>query len=133
MPQNIDLEIKVIKKFIDKTKQDRYVQFVSSHKTRHKFISDLSHLESLRLDKFDKVNGNELDIIMSTIQKRKLLDTNCYIISENRNIDTKTLDAKSAISETVGYGMGTFLVFGDADIVYYECETINTRYINKDS
>ena len=133
MTQNIDLEIKVIKKFVDKLKQDRYIQFITSPKNRHKFIADLSHFNFLQWDKFDKVNGNETEIVMTKLQKRKVLDTTCYVISENKEIDTKVLDIKSAISETVGYGMGTILVFGNADIIYYECETMNTRYISKDN
>ena len=133
MTQNIDLEIKVIKKFIAKPKQDRYIQFVSSPKNRHKFIGDLSHFNFLQLDKFDKVNGNETEIIMTRLHKRKMFDTNCYVISENEEIDTKVLDIKSAINETVGYGMGTILVFGNADIIFYECETMNIRYISKEN
>lgn len=60
-----------------------------------------------------------------------MADKTCYVISENAGLDTKTLDTKEAISETVGYGMGTMLVFGDADVIYFERETINTRYISK--
>jgi hypothetical protein len=133
MTQNIDLEIKVIKNFIDKFKQDRYIQFILSPKNRQKFIADLSHFNFLQWDKFDKVNGNEREIIMTTLQKRKVLDTTCYVISENEKIDTKILDIKTAISETVGYGMGTILVFGNADIIFYESETMNNRYISKDN
>ena len=68
---------------------------------------------------------------MASLKKNKISDQSCYIISENKEIDTKTLVTKDAIRETVGYGMGTILVFGDADIIYYECETMNTRYISK--
>lgn len=131
MTQNLNLEIEVIKRFVNKTKQDRYIQFVSTTKNRHKFINDLSHFNFLKWDKFDKVEGNEEQIILATLQKNKVADKNCYVISENNEIDTKTLDTKDAISETVGYGMGTILVFGNADIIYYECETMNTRYISK--
>jgi hypothetical protein len=60
-----------------------------------------------------------------------LPEKTCYVISENRNIDTKTMDIKDAIKETVGYGMGTILVFGEADMVLFEGEEINTRYISK--
>ena len=117
MTQNVDLEIEVIKKFVNKAKQDRYIQFVSSSKNRHKFIDDISHFNFLKWDKFDEVKGNEEQIILTTLQKNKVADKSCYVISENKEIDTKTLDTKEAISETVGYGMGTILVFGNADIV----------------
>ena len=131
MTQNADLEIKVIKKFVDKTKQDRYIQFVSSSKNRHKFISDLSHFNFFKWDLFEAVKGNEEQTIIQALQKNAVADKTCYVISENTNIDTKTLDTKEAISETVGYGMGTILVFGDADMIYFESETMNTRYISK--
>ena len=131
MTQNIDLEIKVIKKFVDKVKQDRYIQFVSSSKNRHKFINDLAHFNFFNWDLFDEVKGIEEDIILETLQKNNVVNKTCYVISENADIDTKTLDAKKAISETVGYNMGTILVFGDAEMIFFESETINTRYISK--
>jgi len=131
MTQNADIEIKVIKKFVDKAKQDRYIEFVSSPKNRHKFISDLSHFNFFRWDLFEPVEGIEEQIILEALQKNGVADKTCYVISENSDIDTKTLDSKQAISETVGYGMGTILVFGDADMIYFESETMNTRYISK--
>ena len=131
MTQNTDLETKVIKKFVDKAKQDRYIQFVSSPKNRQKFINDLSHFNFFRWDLFEPVKGDEEKTILQTLQKHSVADKTCYIISENSDIDTKTLNIKQAISETVGYGMGTILVFGDADIIYFESETMNTRYISK--
>ena len=33
--------------------------------------------------------------------------------------------------ETVGYQMGTMLVLGNADALYYESETMKIRYISK--
>jgi hypothetical protein len=131
MTQNADLEILVIKRFVDKAKQDRYIQFVSSAKNRHKFISDLSHFNFFKWDLFEAVKGNEEQAILQALQKNVVADKTCYVISENTDIDTKTLETKEAISETVGYGMGTILVFGDADMIYFESETMNTRYISK--
>jgi hypothetical protein len=131
MTQNADLEIKVIKKFVDKAKQDRYIQFVSSTKNRHKFINDLSHFNFFQWDLFEAVKGNEQQAIIEALQKNFIADKTCYVISENTIIDTKTLEVKEAISETVGYGMGTILVLGDADMIYFESETMNTRYISK--
>jgi hypothetical protein len=131
MPQNVDLEIKVIKLFVDKVKQDRYIQFVSSPKHRHKFIRDLAHFKFFKWDKFEAVNGNEEQIILQALKKNDLQGKSCYVISENANIDTKTLDTKKAISETVGYGMGTILVFGDAELVFFESEEMNIRFIGK--
>lgn len=134
MTQNTDLEIEVIKKFVDKGKQDRYIQFVSSPKNRHKFISDLAHFRFFKWDLFGDVKGNKEQVIfqtLQTLQKNSVADKTCYVVSENTDIDTKTLDTKDAISQTVGYGMGTILVFGDSDMIYFEGEDMNTRYISK--
>ena len=131
MTQNLDIELKVIKKFVDKTKQDRYIQFVLSPKNRHKFINELSHFNSFKWDLFEPVKGIEEQAILQALQKNSVADKTCYIISENTDIDTKTLNIKEAISKTVGYGMGAILVFGDADIIYFESETINSRFISK--
>ncbi|HEU4861998.1 MAG TPA: hypothetical protein VFT15_19275 [Chitinophagaceae bacterium] len=131
MAQNVDLEIKVIKRFINQAKQNRYIQFVSSPKNRHKFIRDLSHFNFLKQDLFNDVKGIEEEVILEALRKHGVPDKTCYVISENSRIDTKTMDTKEAISETVGYGMGTILVFGNADIIFYECETMNVRFISK--
>ena len=131
MTQNADLEIKVIKRFVDKAKQDRYIQFVSSPKNRHKFIKDLSHFNFFQWDKFETVKGIEEQVIFRALKENNVADRTCYVISENADIDTQMLDIKVAVSETVGYGMGTILVFGDADMIYFESETMNTRYISK--
>ena len=131
MTQNADLEIKVIRRFVAKAKQDRYIQFVSSPKNRQKFINDLSHFNFFQWDLFEAVNGIEEQIIRQALQKDGVDEKTCYVISENSDIDAKTLNTKEAISETVGTGMGTILVFGDADMIYFESETMNTRFISK--
>ena len=131
MTQNLDLEIAVIKKFVDKNKQDRFIQFTSSAKSRHKFINELAHFKFFNWNKFDKIEGNEEQAILTALQKNKITDKTCYAISENKNLDTKVLDINQVIHETVGYGQGTILVFGNAEIIYYESEEMKERYLSK--
>ncbi|TGE14208.1 hypothetical protein [Hymenobacter elongatus] len=131
MASNISLEVKVIKRFVNKSKRDRYIQFVSSEKNRVKFIKDLSHFNFLEPSLFAPVNGIEEDVILTSTEKNGVANTTCYVISENKKIDAKFLNTKEAISATVGHGLGTMLVFGDAEMIFYECETMNIRYISK--
>jgi hypothetical protein len=128
---NIHLEIKVIKKFVDKAKQNRYVQFVSSSKNRHKFIGDLAHLDFFQWHLFEPVKGIEEQTILQMLKANGVANKTCYVISENHHIDAKILDTKEAIGETIGNGMGTILVFGDAEVIFFESETVNTRFISK--
>ena len=130
MANDIDIESKVIERFVIKTKCERYLTFIKSEKTRPKFINDLSNINFLRKDLFDKVEGNEYEFIK---QRIKLLGNlkDCYVISENQRIDKKRLDIDTALTETIGTDLGTLLVFGDAEILYSEAEGFNNRWISK--
>ncbi|MCB2379858.1 hypothetical protein LGH70_19835 [Hymenobacter sp. BT635] len=131
MTQNIELEIKVIQRFINQSKQDRYIQFVRSTRNRRKFTADLNHWDILQADAFEYVRGAESEVIQATLQAQGVINTTCYVISENTFIDAQTLAIDEALRMTVGHGMGTILVFGNAEVVFYECETMNVRYISK--
>ena len=131
MTPNIELESKVIKKFIDKTKQDRYIQFISKPKNRDKFTKALAHFRHFKWELFEEVKGIEEQVILTTLRNNKVDDKTCYIISESSRLDTRTMSTIEAISAPVGMSLGTILVFGDAEIIFYESETINTRYISK--
>ena len=128
---NIPLEIKVIEKYIDKDKQERYIKFVTSKNHRSKFIKDLAHFKHLKWELFDKIQGNEVEIITTKIKQIKPAISNCYVISENSKIDAKVLQIENALEETIGYGMATILVFGDADIIYFEDEEPKRRFISQ--
>jgi hypothetical protein len=127
---SIDIEKKVIERFVVKTKRDRYLTFVESDKTRHKFISELAHFRDLRKERFDEISGDEKKIIKDRIKSLGNIK-DCYLISENSELDRKRLDIDTALNMTIGYGMGTFIVFGDAEIVFYEAEGPSDRWLSK--
>jgi hypothetical protein len=124
-----ELEILTINRFFKKNKAKCYVDFILDPALRPKFISSLAHLKDLNLEKFQEVRHDEIDRILEVVGKAKL-DT-CYVISENKRIDGQFLDIHKAIEETIGYGMGTLLVFGSgAEVVYYEGEEMHDRWIS---
>jgi hypothetical protein len=127
MGQDIQLESSVIKRFITKDKQERYLNFILNTVKRKKFIDELGHFKHLEFSKFDKIG----DAIESVVKQRIGDIKDCYVISENGNIDAKLLRVDYALSETIGYGMGTLIVFGDAKFVYYEGEDKNDRWLSK--
>ena len=130
MTGNIDIETKVIERFIVKTKRDRYLTFIGADKTRKKLTNELAHFRDLRKELFDEVKGNERQIIKDRIKGLGKLN-DCYLISESSDLDQKRLDIDTALSEVIGYGMGTIIVFGDAEIIYYEAEGPSDRWISK--
>ena len=127
---NIQLEIKVINTFIVKEKQDRYIQFVSSDNTRKKFIEKLPHFSDFKSDLFDEITGDEE--ILNRLKLLKSHITNCYVISENHETDQKTFPITEALEMIGGYSdNATILVFGNAELIYFEGEPPHNRFISK--
>ena len=126
----IELESKVIRRFVIKDKRDRYINFVSKDKNRDKFTFELAHFKDLDFRLFEEVKGDEREMIKDKIKVlSKVVD--CYLISEDKELDRKRLTVDEALRETIGHGMGTLLVFGDAEIVFYEGEGPSNRWISK--
>jgi hypothetical protein len=127
MGQDILLENAVIKRFITKHKQEHYLSLIANGNKRKKFIAELAHFKHLKSPYFDKVDNS----IEFNVKQRIGNIKDCYIISENENIDTERCNIDLALTKTIGYGMGTLLVFGDAEFVYYEGEEQNDRWLSK--
>ena len=130
LPMNLELEVKIIERFIKKAKKDRYLTFIKSGKSRINFIKELAHFHDLRDDLFEEVIGDVYKTIISRVNNLNRI-TDCYLISESSALDQKRLDINTALRETIGSGMGILIVFGDAEIVYYEGEGPTDRLISK--
>jgi hypothetical protein len=126
---NQSLEIEVIKRFVIKEKQSRYIQFVNSEKTQDKFIFELPHFNHFKWEMFDELHKNEAAEIKECLHALKIKINNCYVISENPEIDQKIIHFEEALQE-IGC-MGTILIFEEARLIYYEGEPPKNRYISK--
>jgi hypothetical protein len=126
---NQSLEIEVIKKFVTKEKQSRYIQFVSSERTRSRFVYELPHFNAFKWEQLDEVHKDEAHEIQKRLTAFNIKSKECYVISENPDIDQKILAFDEALKE-IG-SMATILVFGDARLIYYEGEPPKNRYISK--
>lgn len=112
-------EKELIKAFITPTKSQRYLDFVSKPKTRQKFLRELAHFKSLdpRYAKAVHVSPAGLAALL----KQKGVPDTCWVISENREIDGKSMPTSNALAE-LGRDMGTFLSFIPGKFAYFENE-----------
>lgn len=133
MAQNIELENKVINRFLTKSKRDRYLQFVTSTKNRKKFIKDLHSGQFFLASALERVTGIEEKVIEQALIQQGITSSTCYVISENAALDTQMLPLREALRTVVGWGAGTILVFGDADLIFVELDGLRNRYISKPS
>lgn len=125
-----EIEQNFIKKFIMKDKQERYLGFLAKDKTRSKFTGELHYLRDLNWRLFREIHGNESEanVILAKVNSKKNI-LNCWIISYWREIDRKVFSIDEAIKNIVGRE-DTILIFGDAEVVYYEGEAPGNRYIS---
>ena len=119
----------LIEKFIVKGKRERYLNFLSNEKRRNEFTGELYHFNNFKWELFREIKGNEneAEIIAELVKKKKLTPT-CYVISVNSKFDGKQFSLTEAIEEILGTE-ATLIIFGDADIVYYEGEPPFNRFI----
>lgn len=129
MPQNLALEVKVINRFSAKNKRERYLQFVTSTKNRKKFIADLHGGSFYEGTLLERVTGSEKVTICQSLKQLGLATRSCYVISENTSIDTLTLALDDVLPQVVGWGAGTILVFGEADLIFVELDGFKNRFI----
>ena len=124
-------EHNLIKKFIIKAKQERYLAFLDNPKLRHKFRKELYHFKDFDSNLFQELQGNEnvREIIATRINRYNNIPT-CFVISANALYDGKTLNVDEAIENVIGIE-GTILIFGNADLVYYEGEAPKNRLISQ--
>lgn len=129
MNPDLHIESKVIENFIIKSKRERYLNFIKKSKTRKKFTDELAHFSN-QLELFEEIRNNERSVIDAQL-KRLGLKGECYVISENNELDGKRMAIDKALSEAIGMGMGTLIVFGDAELVFYEGEGPSDRWIKE--
>jgi hypothetical protein len=131
MAQNTELEQQVINRFVTKSKRERHLQFVTSAKNRKKFIKDLHSGQFFVANALERVTGSEKSVIQQALAQLGMTAQTCYVISENKVIDTQTLALSDALRQVVGWGAGTILVFGEADLIFVELDGLRNRYISK--
>lgn len=129
MNPNIKIESKVIENFIVKRKRKRYLNFIQNSKTRKKFTNELAHFSS-QLDNFEEIETGERNVINEKLSSINSPE-DCYVISENNELDGKRMKTDDALNQIIGMQMGTLIVFGNADLVFYEGEGPSDRWIRK--
>ncbi len=118
----------VVKAFIIPVRQERYLEFLESPKKRTKFIAQLAHFKHLNPKFIVGIPGNQQN--PSSLLKLlvgKGAGAKCWVISENSELDGQEMDLETALKETIGRQMGTFISCVPGRLAYFEDE--DGRYI----
>jgi hypothetical protein len=121
-------EEELVKAFILPARQERYLEFLKTSKNRTKFIEQLAHFKHLNPQFAIRISGNQRKpAAVLKLLTAKGAGPNCWAISENSKLDGREMDLETALRETVGYQMGTFLSCVPGKLAYFEDE--DNRYI----
>lgn len=127
-------ELGAIRAFVQTDKHERFLGFLANPKNRKKFTESLSHFRwfdrrfvtpiQWKVDpnlKLWERHVQGIDNIYSLL-KSKGAGLNCWVISEDPEIDGRELDLKSALEHVNGREIGTILSCVPGKLAYFESE-----------
>jgi len=116
-------EEQIVQAFFLPQKRDRYLGFLRSSKNRRKFLAELAHFRGL-----DERWKRSIPPVRQTVEGiAELLEqsgaaTNCFVISDYKDIDGTTLPLNEALGTVLGRTAGTFLSCRPGFLAYFENE-----------
>jgi hypothetical protein len=124
----MNIEEATVRAFIQKSKQERCIQFLASSKHRHKFTQELAHfgwLDERFAHSIPPSTAHTAKGIASLL-RGKGAGPRVHVISEDSDIDGMELDLEKAIGYILGREIGTILSCIPGKLGYFECEGLRS-------
>ena len=119
----------LVKAFVEPSRQERFLTFLTHPKKRRKFTDEFAH----RRDRFLQPKffrsippSQQNPSAWFSILRSLGAPDNCWVISEG-DLDGREVGLLAALKEVVGYGMGTLISCIPGRLAYFESE--DERYI----
>ena len=125
---NYDREI--VKSFIHPNKHERYFSLLGDPKKRRKLLQRLGHqrdLDESSMMPLPKSVQTRKDLV--AFLKKNGAVSECYILSDQIDLDGKLLPIESAIDHIFGMGFGSIVYCPPQGIGYFEGEGKSERYL----
>jgi len=129
MQGDMNHEILLIKTFVIKDRQERYLNLIATEKGRKKFRTYLSHFRDLNSKLCSSLHTLQSASELHDILKSAGAGDLCYIISENSKYDMRSLPVMDATKQLFNSGIAFFLSCIPGKLAYYEGEDTNQRFI----
>ena len=114
-----------IKAFIVRERRNRFLELLSSQKRRRKITDSLAHPNPAWFDtryvKHIPPSQSHSGSI-ATLLRARGAGTTCWVISEDRELDSRELELEAVLNEIVGGGMGAILCCVPGKLAYVESE-----------
>lgn len=122
-------EEQFIRVFIIPSKRDRYLSLFATQKGRRKLTDKLNHNHEFDVRFLHRIPSQDhsVESIFRSLKQRGA-PSSCYVIA-CCDLDGQQMDLKDALTETVGYGVGTFISCIPGKLGYFEAEDRGGRYL----
>ena len=127
---NRDHETELIRAFVVRRKQARYISLLDSQKGRQKFLRELDHFHDFEPAYVIPIRGgrDSVDELVDEL-KRRGAQNECYVISVNPELDGTTRPLREVIASVHGRIEGTLISCSPGRLGYYEGEAPKNRVI----
>ncbi len=127
--QSMEHELLLIKTFVTKERQERYLNLIATEKGRKKFRTYLSHFNDLNDKYCIPLRSLDSYCLLYDLLKSEGAPDVCYVISENSKYDLKTLPIMDATKQLFNSGIAFFLSCIPGRLAYYEGEDSTQRFV----
>jgi hypothetical protein len=119
----------LVKAFVARPKQDRMIELLRKPKRRRDVLTTLAHFKDL--DPRFAMRAPEPHSSSSVLRllRSRGAPAECYVVSEDPDLDGRILPLAAALDAVVGMGMGTLLSCIPGRLGYFEGETPSERYV----
>jgi hypothetical protein len=112
-----------VRAFIQPTKRERYLGFLSNKKGRTKFRLELAHFKSLNpMYIVPILPGHQNPSSIAKMLAAKGAGPKCWVISEDPQFDGQEMELDAALRETIGRGIGAIISCIPGKLAYFEDE-----------
>jgi hypothetical protein len=121
---NRPAEEATIRAFIVSAKRDRYISLLASAKRRRKFLDCLNHCRDIDERHITELPSN---VGAAALLRSHGAPDNCYVISDNSEIDGRVMPLPEAIDQAEFNGWGTIICCIPGQLAYYIDEAGSKR------
>jgi hypothetical protein len=123
MADSVNHEEALVRAFIPAQRQERFLEIIAKPKKRAKLLAELAHFKALNPQFMVAIPSNQQNTCdLAKLLRAKGAGNQCYVMSENRDLDRREVDLEMALKETVGRQMGTLISCVPERLGYLEDE-----------
>jgi len=123
MSNSVNHEEALVKAFIPRDRQERFLEIIAKPKKRAKLLKELYHFDDLNPGCMVAIPPNQQHpSAILRLLTAKGAGPKCYVMSSNSRLDGKEVDLAIALEETMGNQEGTLISCVPGKLGYFEDE-----------